>query len=94
MPEKIVVDEELCREIEKLHYTYKALEQVVTVYLDQHALDVDDSAVSNPTFNAFQNRLVDAFEKYEAKKLEMAQRYGVGASGWSLDFSEHELTVG
>lgn len=93
MSEKIVIDEGLCQEIEKLHYSYKALEQVVTSYLDQHALDVDDSAVSNPVFVTFQKRLTEAFMEYESKKLEMVKQYGIADSGWSLDFAYHEVTV-
>lgn len=94
MEEKNVkIDKGLCDEIEKLHYEYKALEQVVTAYFDQHMLDPDDSAVSSPIFLNFQSQLMVKYAEYERKKAEMVEQYGLGNRNWNLNFQKCEVEL-
>ena len=93
MEKKIIVDKELSEKLERLHYEYNALVSIETAYLDSHALDADGKALSNPVFNAYHERTVEAFAKYEKEKTELIDKYDLASCKWNLDFSTRELTV-
>lgn len=93
MEKKITVDKEISERLERLHYEYNALVSIETAYLDSHALDPNGKALSNPVFEDYHKRTVEAFAKYEQEKTKLIDKYDLAGSKWNLDFSTRELTV-
>lgn len=91
--EKIVIDEELCTKLEKLHYEYNSYAQIEKSYIDDHRLDPDGSAIDAPIYVAYHKKTLAAFQAYEEAKDELMRKYDLLNVNWQLNFKTKEIEI-
>ena len=88
MRQIIIIDEELCTEIEVLQYEVEARKEIIAKILSS------DIAEESPMFEKYQKEYAKYFKAYNDTKRKMLNKYSVANNTpWSLNFQTRELTL-
>lgn len=84
---KIIIDEQICTEIERLHYEVNSRKDIITSFLQMENVSATD------LFKRYQEEYNETYTAYNKAKQEMVKQYEVPSdSSWNLDFATRELT--
>ena len=83
----IIVDKEICSNLERLHYDVEARKAIITSCLQTEGMNFGNK------FEEYQATYNKLFTEYNKAKQEMLKKYNVeGKSNWNLNFDTCELT--
>lgn len=97
MKQTILVNEDMVNEIQMKDATEQSMKSTIAAYLETHALDETDKALSSPVFVSYQKKAAEAgIEFRKAKDAMIADLFSAEerARGinWSLDYDSCTLT--
>lgn len=96
---KITINEDLTSKIEAAQSLADTRRAVLQQYMDSHALDPDDAAVTSPVLTKYEERASQAATDFSRAKRELEETYfdkvkdQPNIINWSLNYSDCVVTV-